>query len=352
MNRPRPWAAPARSALAFAAFSLAASTLLAPLSPLPARAETPVTLLSPWTLARSGYFLQGTFSLLSSDEFYDVDGEKVSLPGGQKFRDVSTGIHLEYGIRNWLGLVAAVPVRSLHLDETAGPDLSTTGFGDFTGGLRVRLIQKPVVASAQAEVKLSTGYNVTSTTPALGAGQTDFTGRLLAGWTHSDDFPIFVQAGVGYRARMDEPANQILFNADGGIWPHERLLVVGSWEYVDHTGDGTVEDFFKAGLSARYQVLRKLEAVGGAFHMLGGQNAPAGNQFFLGVAYKGSQLLKGQGLFASTSSEAPPAPAKAPPATETPASPPPQPEPTKPETPPTPENPETPTPPPPTPPKS
>ena len=70
---------------------------------LPATAgESPWTLLSPWTLNRSGYYLQMTTSYLSTSDFYDDNGVKQTL-SGVTYRDLTANMHLEYGLRNKTG---------------------------------------------------------------------------------------------------------------------------------------------------------------------------------------------------------------------------------------------------------
>jgi hypothetical protein len=310
----------------------------------PAAAEEPWTLLSPWTLNRSGYFVQGTFSYLSTGSYYDAVGEKQDNPYGD-YRDITVGAHLEYGVRDHLGLVLHLPVRSLTQQYADTPDLTTTGIGDITGGLRYRILDGPVVASAQGEIKLSSGYNAAATTPPLGEGQTDYTIRALAGKAFAPK-PIFAQAAIGYCGRTKDPASEFLFNADAGVWPVQKLLVTGQWEWVKHTGDGDVKDFFKGGLGARYRAWKAVDIALGAFQTFGGIDVPAGTQFYLGLSYKGNRLGKYDGLLSSSmDASGAPVPAKQPgaeaapaPTGETPAEPAPTPAPTPPPTP-TPGNP-------------
>jgi hypothetical protein len=263
----------------------------------PASAEEPWTLLSPWTLNRSGYFVQGTFSYLSTGSLYDAVGEKQENPAGD-YRDFTANAHVEYGVRDRLGLLFHIPVRSLSQQYEDTPDLTTTGIGDFTGGLRYRILDGSFVVSAQGELKLSTGYNASVTSPALGDGQTDYTIRALAGRAFAPK-PLFAQAVVGYRGRSKDPANQFLFNFDAGLWPAPKVLVTGHWEWVKHTGDGDIQDYFKGGLGVRYRAYKTMDVAVGVFQTFGGIDVPAGTQFYLGISYKGNRLGKYDGLLTS-----------------------------------------------------
>ncbi len=222
----------------------------------PASAEEPWTLLSPWTLNRSGYFVQGTFSYLSTGSLYDAVGEKQENPAGD-YRDFTANTHVEYGVRDRLGLLFHIPVRSLSQQYEDTPDLTTTGIGDFTGGLRYRILDGSFVVSAQGELKLSTGYNASVTSPALGDGQTDYTIRALAGRAFAPK-PLFTQAVVG-----------------------------------------DIQDYFKGGLGVRYRAYKTMDVAVGVFQTFGGIDVPAGTQFYLGISYKGNRLGKYDGLLTS-----------------------------------------------------
>jgi len=110
--------------------------------------------------------LHPVFVRTGTGDFYDDLGFKQSSTA--KFRDFTTNLHLEYGVRDKLGLVLGLPVRNLKLDLGAPPDLTTFGFGDLITGLRYRATLEPVVASVQLEAKFPTGYNATLQEPALG----------------------------------------------------------------------------------------------------------------------------------------------------------------------------------------
>jgi hypothetical protein len=275
--------------------------------------------------------LQTTVSYLSSGDFYDSQGFKQTLPGGQKFRDITTNLHLEYGLRDKVGFVLGLPVRNLKLEQSAPPDLVAWGFGDLTSALRFRLVMDPVVAAVQAEVKLPTGYNASLQNPPLGDGQTDYTGRLLLGKS-LPSFNGFAQAAGGYRHRTGAPADEFLFNADAGSWLADRALVGAHWEYSKHRGDQRPFDRFQGGVTARYRAWRRFDVLGGLFHIFGGENVPAGTQLFVGVTARGNGLGKFEGPLSSSLSESPapkpaaPAPAPSPPSTESKPVPPPAPE--------------------------
>jgi hypothetical protein len=270
-------------------------------APAGAVGENPWTLLSPWTLSRSGYFLQTTASYLSTSEVYDVEGFKQS---SLSYKELTTNLHLEYGLRNSVGLFLHVPVRNMKQELPAPPDAVEWGIADLTTGARWRIATNPVVASLQGEIKLPTGYNYPVQQLPLGEGQTDYTIRGLVG--HSlPDIHGYVSGGLGYRARTRNAANQVLFNADGGAWVAPKVLAEAHWEYEKHKGEGTLSDRTQGGLSARWRNWRRFDLLGGVFHTFGGQNVPAGTQVFLGFSYRGNRLSRIQGPMSSNLSDTP-----------------------------------------------
>jgi len=283
---------------AFLALALSAAVV----APAHATGESPWTLLSPWTLSRAGYSFQTTGSFLSTSSSYDNDGLKQE--SALSYKEFTTNLHLEYGLRNSVGLLLHVPVRDMKQEQPAPPDAVEWGIGDLTIGSRWRLKTDPVVASIQGEIKLPTGYNSVVQQLPLGEGQTDITGRLLLGKTFPDINGYALAAG-GYRARAGDPANQFLFNADGGAWLATKFLAEAHWEYEKHQGDGTRSNRMQGGLSGRYRQWRSFDAIAGLFHTFGGANVPAGTQVFLGLTYRGNRLGKFEGPMAANLSETP-----------------------------------------------
>ena len=272
--------------------------------PAGAVGENPWTFLSPWTLSRSGYFFQTTASYTSTSEFYDAIGNKQTTPSSLTYREFTTNLHLEYGLRNSVGLLLYVPVRDMKQELAAPPDAVEWGIGDLALGGRFRLKTDPVVASLQGEIKLPTGYNHPVQQLPLGDGQVDYTARLLLGHSFPEIYGYALAAG-GYRYRTGAPVNQWLFNADGGAWVAKKTAVEAHWEYERHTTEGDLSDRTQGGINARYRGWRSLDLLGGVFHTFGGQSVRAGTQVFLGLSYRGNRLGRLEGPMSANLSDTP-----------------------------------------------
>jgi hypothetical protein len=261
---------------------------------------------SPWTLNRSGFFFQNTLLYTSTSEFYDGGGFDTTFADGSEFRDFTNNLYLEYGIRDWMGLVLSLPIKSLQKDFGGSqPTLTNTGFGDLTTALRFRTLQWPLVLSLQAEATIPTGYNTTVADPALGDGVWNFTGRVLGGRSL---YPLrgYVQGGTGYRIRSrnsstnTEFANQILYNLEAGYWFFDKFLLIGRWQGNKAVGDATKKDLFGGNLTLQYRLSQFVNLTGGVFQSFGGHNNTSGTTFLLGIAFKGNQLGKYEGALSST----------------------------------------------------
>jgi hypothetical protein len=276
--------------------------LAAGLSILPAA----VLAQSPWTLNRSGFFFQNTLLYQSTDQFFDENGNDTTFADDSKFRDFTNDLYLEYGIRDWMGLVLNLPVKALSVDfGDSQPTLSNTGFGDLTAGLRFRTLQWPLMVSLQAETTMPTGYNSSVVVPALGDGVWNFAGRVLAGRSL---YPIrgYVQGAAGYRLRTKntsndtEYTNQVLYNLSAGYWVLEKLLVIGRWGGNKAVGEGIKKDSFGGNVSLQYRISQFVNLSAGVFSTVGGTNTDAGTKFLVGIAFKGNQLGKYEGALSST----------------------------------------------------
>jgi hypothetical protein len=263
---------------------------------------------SPWTLNRSGFFFQNTLIYSQSDQFYDETGNEVTFGDSAEFRDFTNSLYLEYGIRDWMGLVLSLPIKALQKDFGGSePTLNTTGFGDFTLGLRFRTLQYPLVVSLQGEAAIPTGYNTSLVDPPLGDGVFNFAGRILAGRSL---YPLrgYVQAGLGYRLRGKNASidtafsNQLLYNAEAGYWFFNKLLLIGRWAGTKASGgdEKFKQDFFGANLSLQYRVSQFVNLSAGFFQPVGGTNNDSGTRFLLGISFRGNQLGKYEGALSST----------------------------------------------------
>ena len=237
---------------------------------------------SAWTLERGGYAFDNSFLLRSTDEFYDAEGNKVTVTDA-KLKEFSN-------------------VSNFEPTQSSDPNLTNTGFADMTFGLRYRALEKTVVVSVQADAVVAPGYYEAFTVPELGHGRFQYGGQVLAG-TVFESIRGYGQVGGGYRAVTGGRADLWLAHAEAGAFLANPVRVRALWHWNNHTGDGPYENQFGGRLTGDYRISNKVQVSAGADRTFGGQNVEAGTYFFLGVSVRGNSLGKYQGPLSSTLEE-------------------------------------------------
>lgn len=268
---------------------------------LPAAPATTAAGDSAWTLNRSGYAFENSFQFTSTRETYDEDGVKVTYPNGGEQSEIANVSRLDYGIRDRLGLILQVPIRSLKYEEPGVLDRNT-GFGDMTLGLRYGASREGMVASLQADALIPMGYDQAHGEPSMGHGRFQWGAQVLTGGA-IPSIRSYAQVRAGYRVVTGGRADLLLAGAEVGGWVARPVRVTAEWHWSDYTRDGDFEDDFGGRLSALYRFNPKVHVEAGADHTFGGQNVEAGTVFFVGVSVRGNSLGKYDGSLASTLEE-------------------------------------------------
>ena len=255
---------------------------------------------SAWTLERGGYAFENTFLLRSTKEVYDAEGVKVAIPDA-KLSEFSSVASVEYGLRNKVGFVFQVPIRSLNWKPTqAGePNLRNSGLSDLTFGLRYRAVASAAVASLQADAIIPTGYSQAYSVPALGNGKFQYGARALVGRTFAA-IRGYLQVSGGYRVVTGEPADLWLAGAELGAFVASPVRVRALWHWNREVGDDPFTNEFGGRLTGDYRISDKVQLSAGADRTFGGQNVDAGTYFFLGFSVRGNSLGKFEGPLSST----------------------------------------------------
>lgn len=251
----------------------------------------------PWSMTDDGYYTSAQLSWLSTGSFYDGNGTKTEAPFDGKFQDRTISMRAEYGLNKWTTLDLGLPLRFLQYDDDIRMfNDFNNGFGDARLGLRRQFLEGRTAGSAQLDVQLPTGYSIDGFgRPPMGRGPTSYTLRALVGRTFAPK-PLFAQAEIGYRKLTGNYSDELVAAAAAGFWPSPRILVLGEWDWQEHTADEKpFVDFFRYGAQAQYRLRPNLDLIGGVSHIGGGQNVSAGTALILGVALKGNGLGAYQG---------------------------------------------------------
>jgi len=150
-----------------------------------------------WTLPRNRWYAEYFYRYLGSKKVFDDKGHSSRRPKVGVFSDIRNEWKLEYGLTDYLNLLASLPYQSSHYRDDS-VDLLDTGIGDIYLRTKLRVLERPVVTSMQFSWKIPGGYDVKES-PALGKGQFDFESRLLL----SRSFPF-----APYKVMIRRPLRQ------------------------------------------------------------------------------------------------------------------------------------------------
>ena len=278
-----------------------------------------------WLQAVDGYYFKVSASFLSTDEAFDFRGDRTpvfedSAKTDTSFRDISFSAYLEYGVTDYLTLVASVPFKIVTSKETSMGirNVRTNGgLGDLFIAARTPILKNPAV-SVQAGIKVPLGYeqNPDNGGPPLGTGEADAEVQLLYGqslWP----IPAYVSAGAGYRFRGGSGArdlatvgaigglnDEIFYHVEAGytagqvflklrldallntedppdLSPEAQMTASGSPIEVV-AGD---QDIIKLTPGVTYTVGGNVALNVELFHTLSGKNTVTGTAISLGVVY-------------------------------------------------------------------
>ncbi len=287
-----------------------------------------------WTQAPGGAYCKIAGLSFRSQDYLDATGQRrkrVAQPSMEALSDESISAYLEYGLRQHLTLVAALPYKRLVYKKTEVKEfksavLDTTitrkypnevrsGLADLELRLRWRLLRNPAVVSLALGGKFPLGYDLDQesigslaagglglgSSPVatadnkipLGTGERDIDVRLLVGKSLYP-LPGYLTSAVGYRKRGGAFSDEFFYGFEAGI-TYKRLLVKGAVEGVRTMGDcgamgqgGFVgdQDIRKLAPGLIWSVSKHLQIGVDLFHIASGCNTAAGTTYAAGLAFK------------------------------------------------------------------
>ena len=276
-----------------------------------------------WLQKKRGYYTKLWGSYLFTGEEYNYLGEKQEI-GAERpsvddvwFRDVQIGFYGEFGLAEWLTLVAEVPFKILTEKKNQKPGplfpdnyIKTTnaGLGDLWLHGRFPLLQRATAMSIQAGFKIP----LYTTDPdndgaTFGTGYVDVEGRFIIGRSL---YPLsaYIEASVGYVYRGGDFNDEVNFTGEAG-YTWRRLFAKLRFEAIENTvpppdidggtviqplpgGGGTIndrligdQDSYKLLGVLTYSVTNHTQVSGEFWHVLGGANTLAGTTWALALIF-------------------------------------------------------------------
>lgn len=214
-----------------------------------------------------GQIIAGT-AFSGSSRAFDAHGKLIPVPSYKKFE---LGSYIEYGLTDWLTLVAA-PAYDVIRQPAPAP--SYTGPGESGMGGRFRLFQSDAfVASLQATL-LTPGASFNGAEPHR-AGAIDL--RAMAGASFTiGAWAAFADAAAGYRFYAQAQPGEWKLDLTLGVRPSPQLLVLlqgFSSMQTNRSADFPRSSWAKLQGSFVYDLNTAWSAQLGAFMTLAGTNA-------------------------------------------------------------------------------
>ena len=246
----------------------------------------------PWTLNRDGYYLQIGASRSTSGSVFGFEGNDSTYAGAGGFRQATLQAYLEYGLDDPFSLVLSLPYMSARLTERSARR-SESGAGDAQVGLKLRVLQEPLVVALQAEAKLPLGYDQPNGS-LLGDGQKDLALTALAGKSFFQGGG-FAQGQAGYRFRQGGPADEWAYGIGAGLFTGRRLLWMLDVSVVRGAGAGAIENHTRLGGSATVRISPAFEISAGMSRVIAGRNTPRATGISAALILKGARPGPGAG---------------------------------------------------------
>ncbi|MGE4372344.1 MAG: hypothetical protein AB7E29_05460 [Xanthobacter sp.] len=241
-----------------------------------------------WTLREgTGQAILQT-SIVHSDQEFGPDSRLYS---SRPFDKTEITLLFEYGVRDWLTLIAAPQLIHVKLGS---PDASSyTGLGYVEGGARARLWQdENRVVSAQGILRLS-GTGNSSSAAAIGYENTEIDLRFLGGWSFSLwGRKSFLDVQLAQRFRFGDPPDEVRLDVTLGIHtaPRWQMLFQSFNVVSEGAGKGPWYDasyeYYKLQFALAWEWRPNLTLQAAMVGTAYARNAPQENGLVLSAAYQ------------------------------------------------------------------
>ena len=238
-----------------------------------------------WTLPEGAGQVITTFTASTGTEQFDGSGGLTSTPRYDK--DELQAL-FEYGVTD--SFIAILNPSLQHVDIAAPTDAERTGLGYTEFGGRYRLFQSDSwVFSGQATVRIPGTFDM-SNPAAIGYNEVEADFRALLGHGFVlAGMPAFTDLEVAERLRTAGAPSE--FRADGtfGLQVLPRWLILAQSFNAISEGSGTDTlyggsyEYYKAQLSAVYEIAPQWSLQAGGFTTFAGRNALQENGAIFGV---------------------------------------------------------------------
>jgi hypothetical protein len=287
----------------------------------------------PWLPPPGNYHTDFTGGFFSADTYHDASGGRVPLAFGGVEERRSLLTYNEFGWKKSASLILGLPIESVTRRSAGGEvNRTDTGISDLQLGMRIKMAEGRTAAALELTWYPPAGYNrkylLSADTvafadagecagltgadsincvrqmapPRLGSGEQELSAAIHWG-TEIRRFNGFLQVSQGYRYR-GQLAGQALLTADVGFWVGHSLLLAGRYRGAIDVGRGDtraddVEEHL-AGPVVIYRLDDGMDVFFSSLHTAIARNALHADRFYVGVAFKKTDLDRLQGYLGGT----------------------------------------------------
>ena len=207
-----------------------------------------------WTLERGHVWSKITVMSQATDQHYDAGGNAVDMPADARYQSQQVYFDIRYGVTDQIDLGLQIPYLSnKFVDKNESNDVATpppaleteSGLGDIRGFAKINLVNSAdLVGTLKLGFKAPMGdYREVPEALSITGGQWDFDVVAQLGRSFYP-VPVYANLDLGYRWRGEykdsdpnpdrsyTPGDEIVFNAEAGYSPMDKLLVALKYEGI------------------------------------------------------------------------------------------------------------------------
>lgn len=258
-----------------------------------------------WTRDMGSGFYKVSFNRVQSDEFYEKNGEVLTIP---TLSDYTVSLYGEYGVTDHITAVAYVPVlKRLTLNRQVGEPSGfeyfegdgVTGVADLDLGVKIRIHKwGGSVLTAGIQFGLPTGDDTQEN--GLYTGDGEFNQVFTAGLGHSFyPVPLYATAYSGFNNRTSGFSDEIRYGVEGGYSFTDFLTAIVKVDGKSSlkNGDGSVsggtgglfandQSYVTYGGHLAWDVTNSIGLTGGITSALYARNTLSAPEFTAGIFFR------------------------------------------------------------------
>jgi len=179
---------------------------------------------SGWPVKKGSGYFQVSAQYMSSDKYYNSEGDKIDIP---KFSDFTISLFGSYGVTDRFSVYGSIPFyRALNTEQgLTGKAEENTGISDMTLGGKY-FIGK--IEEFYLSVKVSIGIPVGDNTAEnfLFNGDGEWNQYFALAFGRGLGHGLYVAGDAGFSNRNEGYSDDILYNFELGYKVHAKLLVM------------------------------------------------------------------------------------------------------------------------------